>query len=137
MAGTTILPRLHKGVKQVFHVDVTQGAPRNTGLNFRPGAQIHIVSDGTAKYDPSVEAFGPSGCIGMHRANTPAPNENIGALLVKTGSIYTPLSGGRLDWQPPTDDNLELVYNDTWNGYANNFGSFDVTIEYDQADLMS
>jgi len=56
--------------------------------------------------------------------------------LVKTGRIYTAVGGGLLNWSPPTDDNVEFVYNDSRGAYDDNAGGFDVTIQYDDEDLI-
>lgn len=116
-------------------VEAKQEVPVNTELNFRRGARITIVSSGFARFAGDTEMRGPSGKYQLRRADAPAPNENIGALLVKTGTICSAVGGGLLNWSPPTDDNVEFVYNDRPRTYADNAGHFDVTMQYDNNDL--
>ena len=118
-------------------VEAKEETPTNTGLNFRQGAQVTIVSSGYARNDPQADYFGPCGFHRFFGDSAPAPDENIGALLVKTGKIYTAVGGGLLKWPPPTDDNVEFVYNDTRGNYSNNDGGFDVTMQYDDKDLLA
>ncbi len=117
-------------------VEAIQEAPINTGLNFRQGARVTIVSSGFARCKDEFALVGPSGYLEQKRTIAPAPEENIGALLVKTGRIYTAVGGGLLNWSPPTDDNVEFVYNDSRGAYDDNAGGFDVTIQYDDEDLI-
>ncbi len=115
-------------------VEANQEVPVNTGLNFRQGARVTIVSSGFASCG-EVQMYGPSGRFKMYDNGAPASEENIGALLVKTGRIFTAVGGGLLNWSPPTDDNVEFVYNDRRGAYGNNIGGFDVTMQYDDRDL--
>jgi len=110
--------------------------PVNTGLNFRQGARVTIVSSGFARCGPSYDSYGPTGNIMFSAVEVIAPEEWVGALLVKTGNIYTSVGGGLLNWTPPTDDNVEFVYNDTPEWYGDNAGGFDVTMQYDDEDLI-
>jgi hypothetical protein len=116
-------------------VEASQEVPVNTNLNFRQGAHVTIVSTGFARFGDDQRLEGPSGRFEFHRSDAPAPEENIGALLAKTGRVFTAIAGGLLNWAPPTDDNVEFVYNDRRGTYGNNAGGFDVTMQYDDQEL--
>ena len=117
-------------------VESNQEAGVNTGLNFRQGATVTIVSSGWARYSDDRELYGPSGSFGTRRTNAPSPEEPIGALLVKTGRVFTPVGGGLLNWAPPTDDNVEFLFNDVPGKYGDNVAGFDVTMQYDDDELI-
>ena len=117
-------------------VDAKTETPISTGLNFRPGARVIIVSSGTAQAGENLRWSGPSGIGLFVHGDSLAPEEWILALLVKTGSIYTSVGGGLLNWSPPTDDNVEFVVNDVPGLYGDNRGGFDVIMQYDDENLM-
>ncbi len=125
------------------YVAANSSSPINTGLNLRSNASVTIVSEGFGRnYSPEgtegVGYCGPSGYFRQTHDNAASPVHYIGALLAKTGAIYTAVGGGLLDWSPPTDDNLEFVYNDRIvdDGYGDNNGGFNVTIKYDDEELQ-
>ena len=115
-------------------VEAMNGGPTSTQLNFRNGAKVTVVSQGFASRGD--EFTGPSGKYGMTRWNAISPDNYIGALLVKTGGVYTAAGGGLLNWTPPSDDNVEFIYNDTRGGFGDNAGGYDVEMEYDTEDLL-
>ncbi|MCY2978037.1 MAG: hypothetical protein NTU79_05150 [Planctomycetota bacterium] len=118
------------------HVNAIDETPVSTELNFKAGSKVTIVSSGFAAYKAAYW-FGPSGQFQKQSPDLVAPNELTGALLVKCGHTYTSVVGGLLNWSPPTDDNLEFVYNDAPGGYFNNDGGFDLQMQYDTDDLQS
>jgi hypothetical protein len=125
-----------------IQVDSKKEVPENTGLYFKTGAKVTIVSSGWARHGDTAEAQtsemrGAHGRYDWYRHNARVPDKRIGALLVKNGQNYTALEGGLLNWSPPHTDVLELVYNDTVGGYSNNDGFFVVQIEYDPNDLLA
>lgn len=119
----------------IGRVDAKSETPISTRLNFRPDARVIIVSSGTALAGAGWPWSGPTGVGLAVRGDCLAPEEWVLALLVKTGSIYTPVGGGLLNWSPPTDDNVEFVVNDVPRYYGDNGGGFDVMMQYDDEDL--
>lgn len=118
------------------HVDAKNETPVNTGLNFSLDAKVTIVSSGTAALGDGHTWFGPSGQVHETRGHNISPGNWKLALLVKTGKIYTPIKGGLLNWTVPTDDNVEFVVNEEPGKYGDNYGGFDVTMQYDDEDLI-
>jgi hypothetical protein len=105
-------------------------------LNFRQDAEVTIISNGTARLGEGHAWVGPSGVGHKTNGNYISPEDWGMARLVKTGSIYTPVRGGLLNWSVPTDDNIAFVVNDEPGKYGYNRGGFDVTMEYDDEDLI-
>jgi len=137
---------------KTVHVPASSHNPISTGLNFAEGAKVTIVSEGVALIGPIKEGWKYQGAEG-ETAPSPPPEAfgftrismeaNWGALLAATGTVFTPLHGGLLNWSPPTDDNLSFIVNDTLNavrelpnGFSDNQGGFDVTVWYNDKDLV-
>lgn len=144
---------------QTLIIDVPANSrnPISTGLNFSTNAKVTIVSKGVVTLRGVASLLGAAkdtwnGPTGQpfveeqYQVACIAPQAYAGALLATTGTIYTPVEGGLLNWTPPSDDNLSFVVNDTlvfeaedgivYNGYSDNLGTFQVTIQYDDDDLV-
>jgi hypothetical protein len=117
-------------------VDAKNEAPINTGLNFKRGSKITIVASGYARPKDDWHLVGAAGYVRERRNDAPAPDAPIGALIAKTGEIYTFIGCGLINWSPPTDDNLQLLYNDRRGTYHDNEGGFNVQIVYDEDSLL-
>jgi hypothetical protein len=116
-------------------VSATNSNPTSSGLRRSSNeTRIYIMSGGTANRGGGNPTTGPTGEVGKTYNNAIQPQYNIGALLVKTGNYYYPVGGGII-WNPPTDDVIEFIYNDTYGGFGNNTGGYRVTIEYTKGDL--
>jgi hypothetical protein len=118
------------------NVDARRKAPTNTGLTFKEGAEITIVSEGRARYSEDARMHGPRGAIpSFMRADAPAPRIPIGSLLAKIGDFYIQV-GPTFTGNVPQGE-LGFVYNDRPGMYRDNDGHFSVTIVFNGDDVIS
>lgn len=106
------------------------------GINLRGGATITVVSRGFARYKTG-EWYGPSGKYQATAAGTAAPDEPVGAVILRIGDFVTSIGGGLMDFViPGPGGQVKFEYNDRQGKFDDNTGSYDIAMRYDDADTF-
>jgi hypothetical protein len=118
-------------------VQATNQTPLSTDLVFAVNSLLDIVGSGSVRWDPNREQVGPSGSPGDTDPNAQAgPGTPIGGLYVICAGEFTLVNGGLLGYKVPHVSEIQFVMNDATGEYANNSGSFTVTMRYDESNIV-